>query len=96
MQPSFAVAEQSRALKARSMLQAALEDSHVAAMHLAGSRASAQRLAPEISALEKQVQDLAQQLESKRLLLARSEAEIHELEARIARNEANKPGLCIR
>lgn len=78
------------------MLQAAAEDSHVAAMHLAASRASAQRLGPEIAALQKQVQDLVQQLESKRLLLARSEAEVWELEARIARNEANKPGLCIR
>jgi hypothetical protein len=96
MQPSFAIADQTRSLKAQSMLHSCSSEVEVMEMRLARNIEKEKRVRAEIPELKRQFDHIKALIESKLDEVNTSQREAEELLNAIELAEARVNGLCIR
>mmetsp|Transcript_6842 Transcript_6842/g.10281 ORF Transcript_6842/g.10281 Transcript_6842/m.10281 type:complete len:257 (+) Transcript_6842:79-849(+) len=95
-QPSFAVADQARSTKARSMLYGSLDELRYLQLQLSHTLDKERALKAEIPELKRQFDEIKAKIESKLAQVTASAQESASLTRRLQESESRINGLCIR
>jgi len=95
-QPSFAVADNARSLRARSLLHAVIDDCRRAERSLISSAGNVHALNDEILSLTTRIRSLQEERDGKLVHLRSLEEETAALRSQLILNHQKKNGLCLR
>lgn len=96
VQPSYELAEATRCIKSRGLLHSIAQDTRSAEVKLAKLNEKCSQAEAELPDLERQLEELMEQIEARRKTIDDSRSAQVMLKMRMAKNASRQLGLCIR